>query len=174
MAREPKVPKALQPMLATPYGQKIVTAEDLYFTERSSLPERRVGARGSKAASATSRRPNCSAQNRSSGIEQLGVRSRRLLMVIAQEPTQSLPALNRLRLAADIRITREQQDVTLALMIPLGMIMLDVFVQRPPEGALAQEDHLGQAFLFHRADPALRIGIQVRTVGRQRERFNLT
>jgi hypothetical protein len=79
------------------------------------------------------------------GIEPLGVRSRRLLMVIAQEPTQSLPALNTLRLVADIRITREQQDVTLALVIPLGMIMLDVFVQRPPQGALAQEDHLGQA-----------------------------
>src|SRR5262245_5623164 len=34
-------------------------------------------------------------------------------MVIAQEPTQSLPALNRLRLVGDIRITSEQQDVTL-------------------------------------------------------------
>ena len=69
-------------------------------------------------------------------------------MVIAQEPTQSLAALNWLRLAADIRITREQQDVTLALVIPLGMIMLDVFVQRPPQGALAQEDHLGQHSSF--------------------------
>jgi hypothetical protein len=80
--------------------------------------------------------------------------------------------LNRLRLAADIRITREQQDVTLALVIRLGMIMLDVFVQRPPQGALAQEDHLGQALLLHRPDPALRICIQVRTASRQRERFN--
>ena len=58
-------------------------------------------------------------------------------LVIAQEPIQSLPALNRLRLAADIRITREQEDITLSLMIALGMIMLDVFVQRPPQGALA-------------------------------------
>ena len=57
-------------------------------------------------------------------------------MVIAQEPAQSLAALHG-ALAADIRITREQQDVTLALVIPLGMIMLDVFVQRPPQGALA-------------------------------------
>src|SRR5215468_6113557 len=108
------------------------------------------------------------------GLNPLGVRSRRLLMVIAQEPTQSLPALNRLRLVADIRITREQQDVTLALVIPLGMIMLDVFVQRPPQGALAQKDHLGQALRLHRPNSALRIGIQVRTAGRQRERFNLT
>src|SRR5215475_12837039 len=77
----------------------------------------------------------------------LGVRSRRLLMVIAQEPIQSLPALNRLRLVGDIRITREQQDVTLALVIPLDMIMFDEFVQRPPQRALAQEDHFGQALL---------------------------
>src|SRR6185295_4408915 len=102
------------------------------------------------------------------------MRSRSLFMVIAQEPTQSLPALNRLRLAADILITREQQYVTLALVIPLGMIMFDEFVQRSPQRALAQEDHLGQAFLLHRPDPALRIGIQVRTAGRQRERLDLT
>ncbi len=43
-------------------------------------------------------------------------------MVIAQEPTQSLAALNWLRLAADFRITGEQQDVTLALVIALGVI----------------------------------------------------
>ena len=69
----------------------------------------------------------------------MGVRSRGLLMVISQEPTQSLAALNKLRLAADIRITREQQDVNLALVIALGMIMFDVFVQRPPQRALAQD-----------------------------------
>jgi hypothetical protein len=95
-------------------------------------------------------------------------------MVIAQEPTQSFAALNWLRLAADIRITSEQQDVTLALVIPLGMIMLDVFVQRPPQGALAQKDHLGQTLLLHRPDPTLRIGIQVRAARGQRERFNPT
>src|SRR5262245_46606835 len=95
-------------------------------------------------------------------------------MVIAQEPTQSLPALNRLRLAADIRIRREQQDFTLARLSPSCWIRLDVFVQRPPQGALAQQDHLGQALLLHGPDPALRIGIQVWTAGRQRERFDLT
>ena len=133
-----------------------------------------MGRRIAKRLPRLPRSPNRIAQNRSSAIEPLGVRSRRLLMVIAQEPTQSLPALNGPRLVADIRITREKQDVTLALVIPLGMIMLDVFVQRPPQGALAQEDHLGQALLLHRPNPALRIGIQVRAAGRQRERFNLT
>src|SRR5262245_16236731 len=148
--------------------------KNLYFAGRSSLPEAELGRRVAKRLPRLPRFPNRIAQNRRFGIEPLGVRSRRLLMVIAQEPTQSLPALNRLRLLADIRITREQQDVTLALVISLGMIMLDVFVQRPPQGALAQQDHLGQALLLHRQDPALRIGIQVWTAGRQRERFNLS
>jgi hypothetical protein len=42
-------------------------------------------------------------------------------------------------LAADIRIIREQEDIALSLMIALGMIMLDEFVQRPPQGALTQK-----------------------------------
>jgi hypothetical protein len=63
-------------------------------------------------------------------------------------------------------ITREQQDVTLALMIPLGMIMLDVFFQRPPQGALAQEDHLGQALLLRtqRSAKAFKFGLPAGSV----------
>jgi hypothetical protein len=52
--------------------------------------------------------------------------------------------------------------------------MFDVFAQGPPQGALTEENHLAQALLLHRPDPALRIGIQVRASGRQRERFDLT
>jgi len=69
------------------------------------------------------------------------------LMVIAQEPTQSLAALHG-SLAADVCTAREEQDVALPLMISLGMEMFDVFVQRPPQGALTEENHLGQALLF--------------------------
>ena len=94
-------------------------------------------------------------------------------MVIAQEPTQSLAALHG-ALAVNACIAREQHDIALSLMIALGMIVLDEFVQGPLQGALAQEDHLGQALLLHRADPALGIGIQVRTPRGQRERFNPT
>ena len=93
-------------------------------------------------------------------------------MVIAQESAQSLAALN-MPVAANVRTPREQQDIALPLMIPLGMEMFDIFAQCSPQGALAQEDHLGQAFLLHRPNAALRIGIQVRTAARQRERFNL-
>ena len=79
-------------------------------------------------------------------------------MVITQEPTQSLTALHRPG-AADAWIAGEQQDVVLPLMIALSMVMLDVFAQGEPQGALAEEDYLGQALLLYRPDPALRIGI---------------
>ena len=74
----------------------------------------------------------------------MGARSRRLLMVITQEPTQSLTASHGLG-AADACIAGEQQDVVLPLMIGLSMVMLDVFAQGAPQGALAEEDYLGQA-----------------------------
>jgi hypothetical protein len=53
------------------------------------------------------------------------------LMVITQETTQPLATLHRL-LTTRLRDPTEQQDVGLPLMIPLGMVMLDVFAQRPP------------------------------------------
>ena len=94
-------------------------------------------------------------------------------MVIAQEPTQSLAALHG-PLAVDVCIAREKQDVALPLVIPLGVEVFDIFAEGAPQGALTEENHLGQALLLHRPDLALRIGIQVRAPRGQRERFNPT
>jgi hypothetical protein len=47
-------------------------------------------------------------------------------MVIAQEATQSFAASHRRR-AIDVGIAREQQNVFLPLVIPLSVVMLDVF-----------------------------------------------
>jgi hypothetical protein len=49
-------------------------------------------------------------------------------MIITQEPTQSPGTLNGFR-ATDIRISWEQQDIDLALVIPLSVKMFDVFAQ---------------------------------------------
>jgi hypothetical protein len=54
-------------------------------------------------------------------------------MVITQESAESFTTQHRL-LAADIRTPREQQDVALPLMIPFGMVMLDIFTQPPTQG----------------------------------------
>ena len=63
--------------------------------------------------------------------------SRRLLMIIAQKPTQSLAAPH-WPLALPIVFSRKRQDVTLPLMIPLGMEMVDIVAQRPPQRSLAE------------------------------------
>jgi hypothetical protein len=60
----------------------------------------------------------------------------RLLMVIAQEPTQPLATLHVPRAMAHDN-PRKQQDVASALMISLGMVVLNIFAQRSPQGALA-------------------------------------
>jgi hypothetical protein len=65
-------------------------------------------------------------------------------MIVAQKPAQSLAAPH-WPLAVPIRRPRKQQDITLPLVIPLGMEMLDIVAQRPPQGALAEEDHRGHA-----------------------------
>ena len=73
-------------------------------------------------------------------------------MVVTQESAQSLATLNGL-LVVGVRTPREQQDVALPLVITLSMVMLDIFAQRAPQGALTEEKHLGQALLLHRPDP---------------------
>jgi hypothetical protein len=99
-------------------------------------------------------------------------RSRRFAMVITQEPAQSLAALHG-PLTTNVRIPREQQDIAPPLVVSLSVEMLDIFAQCPSQRALTEENHLGQALLLHRPDPALRIGIQVRAACRQHERLDL-
>jgi hypothetical protein len=94
-------------------------------------------------------------------------------MIVAQKPTQSLAAPHK-PLAVAARIPRKQQNIALPLVIPLGVEMVNIVAQRPPQRALAEEDHFGQALLLDRPDPAFRIGIQVRAARRQRERFDAT
>src|SRR5665811_2457844 len=117
-------------------------------------------------------------KHRSTGHCQMLIRdssscSRRLLMVIVQDPTQPLTTLYRL-LVTRLRDPTEQQDVGLPLMIPFGMVMRNIFVQRPPQGALTKENDLRQTLLLHRSHPALSVGVQVRASCRQEKRLDLT
>ena len=86
-------------------------------------------------------------------------------MMVAQEPAQSLATLQR-SLAVPIRGARKQQDVALALVVPFGVEMIDIVAQRPPQGALAEQDHLRQALLLDRPHPGPCVGIQVRAACR--------
>jgi Mrp family chromosome partitioning ATPase len=55
------------------------------------------------------------------------------------------------------------------LAIPLGLEVIDVFAQRPPQRALPEQDYLRQALFLDRPDPAFRVGIQIAAADRQRE-----
>jgi hypothetical protein len=43
----------------------------------------------------------------------------------------------------------KQQDVAFALMIALSVEVRNVFGQRSPQGALTEQNQLGQTLLFH-------------------------
>jgi hypothetical protein len=51
-------------------------------------------------------------------------------MIITQEPTQPLVALHGPPVV-DVPIPREQQDIALALVITLGMVVFDIFLEDP-------------------------------------------
>jgi len=72
-----------------------------------------------------------------------------LTMIVAQKPAQSLAATAP-PLAAAVHIRGNSRMLPLPLVIPLRMEMVDVFAQRPPQRALAEEDHLGQELLLDR------------------------
>jgi hypothetical protein len=54
------------------------------------------------------------------------------------------------------------------------MLMGDVFTACAPHGGFAKQDQLGQTFVLDRIYPALRVGIQIRTPGRQSDGFDTT
>src|SRR5947209_5051197 len=62
----------------------------------------------------------------------------------------------------------EQQDVSLRLIMPLGVVMRSEFGQSAFHRGLPEEDQPGQAFFFHRSHPSLGEGVQV---GRTRREF---
>src|SRR5262249_37653776 len=82
-----------------------------------------------------------------------------LALVVFQQPTKPLMTLPRACTYRVLADRRKEQDIALALMIALVMIMLHVFMERMPQGAFAEQHHAGQRFVFDRSYPPLRVGI---------------
>jgi hypothetical protein len=55
--------------------------------------------------------------------------------VVFQQPAQSFMALNQVAMLLCEATRWKQQDIALALMIPLVMIMVHILVQHMPQGA---------------------------------------
>ena len=71
-----------------------------------------------------------------------GCASGSALMVILQEPTEPLPMLNG-SLSWSFRDLRKQQDVALALVVALLMIMQNILMQSSSQGTRTEQNELG-------------------------------
>src|SRR6266545_2787810 len=90
-----------------------------------------------------------------------------LACVIFQESAEPLTTLHRAFTLTSPAGPRKEQDILLALMIALVMIMLHIRLERMPERAFPNQDQARQALLLHRAYPALRVGVEIRRPRRQ-------
>ena len=95
-----------------------------------------------------------------------------LARVVFQEPAEPLTTLRRAFTLTSLAGQRKEQDILLALMITLVMIMLHIRLERMPERAFPTQDQARQALLLHRAYPALRIGVEIRRPRREGHPFH--
>jgi hypothetical protein len=84
-------------------------------------------------------------------------------LVVFQEPSEPFTTLQRALTLHGVTDGREEQDIARALMIPLVVIMLDVLVERLPEGGFSKQDQSRETLLPDRAYPPLRIRVVFQT-----------
>src|SRR5436189_5245668 len=99
-----------------------------------------------------------------SGMGQLPVWSKNscgLSPVVFEQSAKSFTTLNWAISFAYWAGRRKEQDIALALMIALLMVMIRTLVEYMPQGAFAEQNHAGQRFVFDRWYPPHRQGIQV-------------
>src|SRR5437870_13128672 len=76
--------------------------------------------------------------------------------VVFEQTAETISAVERFSmLAVALIIARKQQNVPLALMIPLRMKVLHKLPQCTSQRAFTEQDQLRQAFLLYRAYPSL-------------------
>jgi len=79
--------------------------------------------------------------------------------VVFQEPPEPFTTLHRALALCVLADRRKEQNIALALMIPLVMKMRDILPQRMAERRFPKQDQPREALLFDRSDPPLRVGV---------------
>src|SRR5713101_1567926 len=97
--------------------------------------------------------------------------SRRVAIVVAQQPTQALSTPDLAALAPKAWFGCNELVIE-ALMIALRMIVGQVLVDRIIQGTFTQYHHLTQGLLLDGAYKPFTVGIQIRRPGGQDERFH--
>ena len=93
------------------------------------------------------------------------------MIVVFQESAESFTALDRAFSSAVFGV-REQDDISLALVWSLSVMMSSVLSQGASERLLAEEDHLREALFLDRPYPAFRERVQVRAPRGQLDRVH--
>src|SRR5215475_4138132 len=81
--------------------------------------------------------------------------------IVFQESPEPFTTLQRALTYCVLADCRKEQEIPLALMIPLVMIMLYVLLERMPEGGFPKQNQPRQGVVLHRAHPPLRIRIEI-------------
>src|SRR6266571_5250183 len=87
--------------------------------------------------------------------------------VVFQESPKPFATLHRALALCILAGRRKEQDIALALMIPLVMKMRHILRQRMVERRFPKEDQPRETFLLDRPHPAFRVGVQIRRPWRQ-------
>src|SRR5947208_11123178 len=74
-----------------------------------------------------------------------------LSLVVFEQPAKPFTTLQRATSFACWARRRKEQDIALALMITLLMVMVHILVEHVPEGALAEQHQPGQRVVFDRS-----------------------
>jgi hypothetical protein len=94
-------------------------------------------------------------------------------MVVAEQSTEAFSPHHVTRLTAHGSLRRDESVVE-TLMIALGMIVGEVFVDHMTQGAFTQHDHPFQGLLLDGAYEPFAVGVQIRTPRRQDDRLHAT
>src|SRR2546426_258852 len=79
--------------------------------------------------------------------------------VVFQEPPEPFMTPHRAFTCCVLADRRKEQDIALALMIPLVMKMCDILRQRMTERGFPKQDKPRQTFLLDGSHPAFRVGV---------------
>ena len=98
---------------------------------------------------------------------------RRVAVIVFQDSAESGATLNRHFQVSD-EFFGSNQNVANSLMIPLAVVMPQVFLQRSLQATDTNASHLAQALRFDAAHPPFREGIQIGAVGSDMHGLNIS
>ena len=90
-------------------------------------------------------------------------------MIVLEQPSEPFLTLDRAVTSSALAWSRKEQDIALALVWALCMIVGHILCERMLQGALPKQDQPRQSFVLDGAHPSFRVGVQIGAPRRQRD-----